>query len=317
MMKKCFFVFIFIVCKFSFANTFQDTSKIVLVYPNQIESEKNVKKEKYIKNEKLMIKKSSKSHFPSLVKKKGNYQNLFIKQGNYRHAALFQADVMYPTSGNVVRNFGWSAFGVNEFNNGILIKPNSDNIYAPSSGKASFIGDIKKYGQTLVIKSNQFFTILSGNFDLEISEGDNVKKGQFIGKINSEYQFEVRDFRGNPYDPIAAVNKKRRIIKNTNIFQAFEKLLLKHGFHPRYIPTMYCIANWESSLNPSATNYNTNRTVDIGLFQINSIWQKKCNTSLNQLYDIDNNTKCALVVLKKQGLTAWVTFKKYSSLCSG
>lgn len=301
-MNKIFLFFYLFICKYSFANTFQDNSKVILVYPKKEESVKKLKKGKNV------------SSF--ILKKKVNYLNLFTNNGSYKHSALFQADVMYPTSGSVVRNFGWSAFGQNEFNTGILIKPNADKIYAPSSGLVLFIGIVKKYGQTVVIKSNQFFTIISGNLELEISEGSLIKKGQLIGKTNTEYQFEVRDFRGNPYDPISAVSKKRRIIKNANIYQAFEKLLLKHGFHPKYIRVMYCIANLESSLNPSATNYNKNKTIDIGLFQINSIWLKKCSTSLNQLYEIDVNTKCALTVLKNQGLTAWVTYNKYRSICN-
>lgn len=315
-MNKIFLFFSLFICKYSFANTFQDNSKVVLVYPKKEEIVKHLKKEKYEIKENLLVHKNNKTHISSLFKRKGNYQNLFNKSESYRHAALFQADVMYPTSGSIVRNFGWNAFGQNEFNTGILIKPNSEKIYAPSTGKISFIGEVKKYGQTVVIKSNQFFTIISGNLELKISEGSLIKKGQLIGNTNTEYQFEVRDFRGNPYDPIAAVNKKRRIIKNANIYQAFEKLLLKHGFHPKYVPVMYCIANLESSLNPSATNYNTNKTIDIGLFQINTIWLKKCGTSLNQLYEIDVNTRCALTVLKNQGLTAWVTYNKYRSICN-
>ena len=82
---------------------------------------------------------------------------------------------------------------------------------------------------------------------------------------------------------------------------------------------MYCIAKWESGLNPKAINFNQNNTVDVGLFQINSTWLKKCNTTISMLYNEKENSKCALTVFQKQGFPAWTTYNnkfKNSSYCA-
>ncbi|BBH54634.1 M23 family metallopeptidase [Fluviispira sanaruensis] len=319
---KIFIIYILFANMICSAEIFHDGSQLKLVYPNPLKknilNKQSELKNKHFKKKSISLKKSALKNVNSNANKK-KLKSVFSNSYSYKHSYLFNADVMHPISGDVVSKFGWNAFGEGGFNTGILIKPLKKEVFSPAAGKIIFIGEVDGYtGKTIAIKSDNFFAVISGKISGNFTEGMQLNKGQKIGELSSDnLNFEVRDFRGNPYDPIAVVSKKKRIVRNVNIFQAFEKLLLKHGFHPKFIPIMFCIANWESSLNPSATNYNRNKTLDIGLFQINSIWQKKCRASINQLYDIDANTRCALTVLKVQGLSAWVTYNKYASMCNG
>lgn len=47
--------------------------------------------------------------------------------------------------------------------------------------------------------------------------------------------------------------------------------IIRHVFR-QTAPTAACFAYRESRLDPHATHYNSNGTVDRGLFQINSVW---------------------------------------------
>lgn len=109
--------------------------------------------------------------------------------------------------------------------------------------------------------------------------------------------------------------KAKKIIPSSNgnkvSFEKFREILLVHNFPSDAVERMWCIAHHESGFNPLAYNYNKNRSFDVGLFQINQIWKKWCGMKDRDLLDVSNNTKCALVVLKKQGFTAWVTYKKF------
>jgi hypothetical protein len=51
------------------------------------------------------------------------------------------------------------------------------------------------------------------------------------------------------------------------------------------------------------------------LLQINDIWIKECKLSEADLANPLKNAKCALKIYKKQGLTAWVTYKKFKKVC--
>lgn len=53
---------------------------------------------------------------------------------------------------------------------------------------------------------------------------------------------------------------------------------------------------------------NTNRTIDIGVFQINSVHMKKGYT-LKDLSDCHKNTDVAYEIFQAQGFTPWVVFQ--------
>lgn len=94
---------------------------------------------------------------------------------------------------------------------------------------------------------------------------------------------------------------------------ALKALLTAAGFLPQHIPTMMCIAKWESSLRPDAVNVNTDGSVDIGLFQINNrywvdIEGGGCPYSMEELFDPVNNVSCAKTVFDAMGFRAWVAY---------
>lgn len=68
---------------------------------------------------------------------------------------------------------------------------------------------------------------------------------------------------------------------------------------------MLAIAKAESKLNPHALNRaNRNGSVDIGIFQINSIH----GYDEEYLKNEDNNLKIAREIYEKQGITAWASY---------
>jgi hypothetical protein len=93
------------------------------------------------------------------------------------------------------------------------------------------------------------------------------------------------------------------------------RLLVDHGFPKESVPKMVCTARFESNFSAFASNYNRNGTMDTGLFQINDIWLKACNVSREDLLDPEENTRCAYTVFKKQGMKAWVAYKRKRSYC--
>lgn len=94
-------------------------------------------------------------------------------------------------------------------------------------------------------------------------------------------------------------------------YQKFKKILIENDFPEHSIDKMWCIAKNESNFNPIAYNYNRNGSFDVGLFQINQIWKNWCHMKDRDLLFVSNNVKCALVVLKRQGYGAWVTFRRF------
>jgi hypothetical protein len=99
--------------------------------------------------------------------------------------------------------------------------------------------------------------------------------------------------------------------KNRISYSKFKKILILKNFPEESIDKMWCIAKNESNFNPLAYNYNKNGSFDVGLFQINQIWKKWCGMRDRDLLHVSKNAQCALLVLKKSGYAAWVTFRKF------
>lgn len=68
------------------------------------------------------------------------------------------------------------------------------------------------------------------------------------------------------------------------------------------------IARAESGLREDAININTNDTVDIGIFQINSIHYKKAECQLKDIVTYKGNVDCAYKIYKASGWTPWTVF---------
>lgn len=60
-------------------------------------------------------------------------------------------------------------------------------------------------------------------------------------------------------------------------------------------------------------NVNTNKTIDVGIFQINSVHMKKGYT-LADLIDCDKNIEIAYEIYKAQGFNPWVAYTNKSYL---
>jgi len=101
-------------------------------------------------------------------------------------------------------------------------------------------------------------------------------------------------------------------LKTKISYSKFKKILIEHNFPEYSIDKMWCIAKNESNFNPIAYNYNKNGSFDVRLFQINQIWKRWwCHMKDRDLLFVSNDVKCALVVLKRQGYGAWVTYGKF------
>ena len=61
-------------------------------------------------------------------------------------------------------------------------------------------------------------------------------------------------------------------------------------------------------------NINTNGTIDVGIFQINSIHFDKEGCALYQIVDPIQNTDCAYKIWQESGWSAWVAFTTYGYL---
>ena len=68
------------------------------------------------------------------------------------------------------------------------------------------------------------------------------------------------------------------------------------------------VARAESGLRESVFNINTNNTIDVGLFQINSIHYSKTGCSLKEVSTAIGNIKCAKQIFDASGWNAWVAY---------
>ena len=69
------------------------------------------------------------------------------------------------------------------------------------------------------------------------------------------------------------------------------------------------VARAESGMRHDAIGVNTNGSVDIGLFQINSIHYKKDECSLDKIVTVDGNIDCAYSIWEASGWSPWVVFQ--------
>jgi hypothetical protein len=69
------------------------------------------------------------------------------------------------------------------------------------------------------------------------------------------------------------------------------------------------IARAESGLREDAWNVNTNGSIDIGIFQVNSVHFKDPGCSLKEVTTMKGNVDCAYEMFKVSGFNPWVAFK--------
>lgn len=76
--------------------------------------------------------------------------------------------------------------------------------------------------------------------------------------------------------------------------------------------TALAVAKSESKLQEGAFHVNSNGTVDIGIFQINSIHFGRSGCSLKEIASAQGNVDCAYSLWSEQGWHPWVVFKNGS-----
>ena len=217
------------------------------------------------------------------------------------------------------------------------LQSNSTKAYSPIDGTVFYVGNVKDYGLSVIIK-NAHQVVILGNLDRVYAvKNQYLFQHDAVGSVvyHSKVIFVVEQIqrKSEEYGSVhLAENFRNKLLnfakngsklvndmtrtavaKGSLTYHDLTRLLKETGFPEKTIPTMYCIAKWESGLNPKALNYNTNNTIDVGLFQINSLWFKKCNMDLAALYNEKDNTQCALTVYKNQGFPAWTTYNKYKN----
>lgn len=75
--------------------------------------------------------------------------------------------------------------------------------------------------------------------------------------------------------------------------------------------TAVAIADCESGLNPKAYNpRNKDGSVDRGLFQLNSVHDKRVESMGMDVWDVEDNVAFAKMLYDESGFTPWVCYTK-------
>jgi septal ring factor EnvC (AmiA/AmiB activator) len=124
-----------------------------------------------------------------------------------------------PVRGAVTTYFGKnskSKFGITTYADGINIKTLSGSeIYAIYSGKVVYAGQLKGYGNLIIIDhGDQYYSLISRAAELYKKEGDIVSTGEVIGVMDDQggllgegLHFEIR-YGTEPEDPLKWVNNR-------------------------------------------------------------------------------------------------------------
>lgn len=107
------------------------------------------------------------------------------------------------------------------------------------------------------------------------------------------------------------------VIKNI-VYASDEKIdtplkqLICDTFGAYECKTALAVAQAESGMREDAWNHNSNNTLDIGLFQINSIHWKKEGCSLKELVTVEGNVACAYKLFQESGWGIWAVVQNGS-----
>jgi hypothetical protein len=83
-------------------------------------------------------------------------------------------------------------------------------------------------------------------------------------------------------------------------------------FGPLDCKLALAIASAESGMRPEAYHYNTNKTLDIGLFMVNQVHWNKPGCSPQELFDPYKNVDCAHSIWETSGWSPWSVYKSGS-----
>ena len=126
-------------------------------------------------------------------------------------------NLYWPTTGRLITSpFGYRIhpiWGIRMFHSGIDISGSyGDPIYAVNDGRVIFSGWQSGYGKVVIIDhGNGMSTLYAHCSQLLVNEGDQVKRGQLIGRVGStgwstgnHLHFEIRR-NGSPINPLSVI----------------------------------------------------------------------------------------------------------------
>jgi len=130
---------------------------------------------------------------------------------NIPGARLSICNFIWPVKGRITSSYGARALnGRREFHAGIDISGSTrTNIIAAESGRISFAGYMRGYGNVIILSHNGGYSTVYGHNSVNlVKKGQNVKKGSVIGKVGrtgnatgSHLHFEIR-LSGKPVNPL-------------------------------------------------------------------------------------------------------------------
>jgi lipoprotein NlpD len=117
-------------------------------------------------------------------------------------------DWTWPIAGNVIRGFVEGGNG-NEMNRGVdLSGRKGEPIHAAATGKVTFVGTLRGYGDFLVIRHNaDYISVYAHTSKILVKRDQDVVKGQKIAEVGSsdadrpQLHFEIRH-KSEPVDPV-------------------------------------------------------------------------------------------------------------------
>ncbi len=126
-------------------------------------------------------------------------------------------DFIWPVRGRVTSLYGQRVLnGRTEFHTGIDIgSPTGTKIVAAESGKVSYAGCMRGYGNIIIISHNGgYSTVYAHNSVNLVKKGQSVKRGSIIGKVGRtgnatgpHLHFEIR-LSGKPRNPLPHLQNK-------------------------------------------------------------------------------------------------------------
>jgi hypothetical protein len=135
--------------------------------------------------------------------------------------------------------------------------------------------------------------------------------GQRIADLEVRWPFRVEDRK--PLEVISPLGKA--ILETIDEPLSGVQTTVMEKFGAVEFKVVDAIIKCESNYNPEAINYNSNRTFDAGLFQINQIhWNSEyCPFGLKDLLEPGNNIECAYQIYLRHGKS----FEAWSSISNG
>ncbi len=167
---------------------------------------------------KLLASRKGQKHYYSSPKKR--------RPGSATGFSAMRGRLVPPVRGSVTTYFGKNSqgkFGITTYADGIDIKALAGSeIYAIYNGKVVYAGQLKGYGNLIIIDhGEQYYSLISRAAEIYKNEGDIITTGEVIGVMGDQggllgegLHFEIR-YGTEPENPLKWINKRLLKIKPT------------------------------------------------------------------------------------------------------